>query len=274
MTNEDFDPKQLIIQEIKMLAEQGINANEPLTEEVFAPIAKRYHFIPGSEGTARIVLNIAIAKSRVEVKLTATDLTKVRRKFEAVTKRAAALRRALEGLDADDLFVADHAALCQKFAADPETMEIKGEQPKDPSAVLFLENANVVLSSHDGAGMSLEEFNSTLDALTEAMTLSLKVAGKGRKGRPKDASLEGPLMVAYQMYVNFTGKLFTLDWHSDSSPLSDAASFCVEFVRVFDGRSPDSKIASMARQVKEKSIKVSNLEEVDEFISHFSERSR
>ncbi|WP_224815174.1 hypothetical protein [Hasllibacter sp. MH4015] len=274
MILKQVSDKSAFLQLVGILAEKGVDAEKPICAETFETIAVRYGFSEEHLEEARLAINVAIAFAEVDVRIAAISLTRTRAKFEAVCKHSQALQEALDDLNEEDLFLADHAADCQVLAADEEIAHFADSAPLKPVTALSDGEEGFVLLRPDGQSLPLEELSAGLKDLRQAMEISLKVAGKGRRGRTRDASLEGPLMAAYQIYVNLTDKPFTLQWHSDNAPISDAACFCVDIVRAFDTSSPASKIVSMADEVRKKSIKVSNSQEFEKFLAHFSKRSR
>jgi hypothetical protein len=260
--------------DLKALMSDGFDPERPFTEDLFSNIAKSYAFDSNGVATARLVFNIAVQMSAREAKWTATHLPKVRTKFEAVREHSLALQRALQDLNEEDLYVANEATIAQGYASNPETMRLFETEPKPPSASVEWDGNRATLVRPGQEPLNFDELTRILNAIDEAMALSLRAAGKGKIGRREDATLEPLLLTAFQMYEQFTGKIFSLQWHSDNSPISEAACFCVDIVRVVDRKIPSSKIVSAANEVRKLSHKVSNLEEGLDFANQYSKRSR
>jgi hypothetical protein len=260
--------------DLEVLAASGNDLHKPFTEAVFAPIAEKYGFQPDGISIARLILNVAVGLYRLEAKWTATNLSKVRKKLAAVEKHSRALRQALQDLDEEDLYTANQASIAQGLATNPDTMGMLGKALIVPSPSLTWDGQEAALKHPDHDPLPLSELTATLESLDQAISLSQHIARKGKTGRREDATLEALLFAAFQMYENFTGKRFTLDWHKDNAPNSEGAYFSVDIVRVFDSKIPASKIVSTSTDIRKVFIKVSDLEEARSFVSHYSERFR
>ena len=228
--------------DLSALFANGFSPFEPFTDDLLAPIAQRYGFLPDSILTVQIVLNVAVAISSFEAKWTSSDLPKVRKKFEAVKKHSRALHDALQDLDEEDFYAANEAAGGQAYASNAETMRLCDMDPMEPTASLAWDGSRATLQRPEEKPLDLDELTKMLNAVNQAMDLSLRYAGKGKTGRPKDGTLEALLVSAFQIYEHFSGKAFTLQWHDDNSPISEAACFCTDIVRVFDDKIPLAKL--------------------------------
>lgn len=269
-----MDEKQLLIEMVQQMAQKGIDPDKPFTAELFAPIAAKYSIPEEAEFMSRFVLNVAAAHSRQEAEWTAIDLRKVRSKFSLVAKHCQGLREALKLLDEEDLLAADKAALASELLADAEVMEMLCMDVRQPAPRIVLDENQPFLQRPDRKAVAFNELDEVLAALEQAISGVELMAGKGKTGRREDATLEPLLQSAFQVYENFISQRFRLQWHVDGQPLSDAACFCVDVVDLFDPSASLQRIATAANKVRKTSKKVSNLNEVPDFIRHFLERSR
>lgn len=269
-----LDSEQTLIEIVNAMAARGIDPQQPFTEATFKPIAAMYGFPPETTYIARFTLNYAVALSNTEAKWTATNLPKVRKKLEAVEKHCRALQAALQDLDEEDFFAARYASIAQDFATDPELMGLFGESALEASPTITWDGTDAALERPFEAPLALNELSAWLEALNQALAVAQKVARKGKLGRREDATLDALIGCALQVYENFTGKRFSLQWNERNEAISEAARFCVDVVNVFDDTISPSKIVSASIQTRKNSIKVSDLEEVPDFVDHFSKRSR
>lgn len=279
-----MDEEQFLAEATEMLAANGIDLPElitngfdhhkPFTEEAFATIAETYGFIPVAIPMARLLLNVAAHLSNSEAKWAATDLPKVRKKLSAVQKHARALQKALRYLDEEDLYVANQASIAMKYATNTALLDMIDETALEPSPAISWNGHKSALNRPNADPLDLNDLLASLEALDQAMDLSLRVAGKGKTGRRENATLDPLLTIALQVYENFTGKRWSLLWNEKNEPFSEAARFCVDVVAVYDTGMISSRIVSSSVETRKKSYKVSNLEELPDFIRHYSERSR
>ncbi|MEX3014994.1 hypothetical protein [Gymnodinialimonas hymeniacidonis] len=260
--------------DLRQLITNGLDHHKPFSDEVFAPIAETYGFIPESFAMARLLLNVAAHLSKSEAKWAATDLPKVRQKLSTVQKHGRALQKALRDLDEEDLYAANQASIAMTHATNASLLEMIGETALEPSSTIAWNGQKAVLERPNTDPLDLDDVLASLDALDQAMEVSLRVAGKGKKGRRENATLDPLLTIALQVYENFTGKRCSLLWTEKNEPLSEAARFCVDVVEVFDTGTVPSRIVSSSAETRRKSYKVSSLEELPDFIRHYSERSR
>lgn len=256
------------------LIANGFDRHKPFTEEAFAPIAETYGFIPAAIPMARLLLNVAAHQSSLEAKWAATDLPKVRKKLSAVQKHCRALQKALRDLDEEDLYAANQASIAMTYATNAALLEMVGEIALEPSPTIAWNGQKAALERPNADPLDLDDLLTLLEALDQAMDVSLRVAGKGKTGRRENASLDPLLTIALQVYENFTGKRWSLLWNEKNEPFSEAARFCVDVVEVFDTGMIASRIVSTSVETRKKSYKVNSLEQLPDFIRHYSERSR
>lgn len=256
------------------LLAKGFDARQPFTEDVFAPIAEEYGFDPNGVATARICLNVGAHLAAKEAKWFATTLPKVRKRLAAIKRQSRALKKSLHVLDDEDLYSLNEAAVSNELASNTDLMRLYGEEPVPPSASVSWDGERATLNRPEDASVALIDFEIGLSALEDAMNMSLHVAGLGKKGRRKDATLEPLFLCGFQMFENFTDKEFKLDWFKKIQPASDGARFCVDIARVFDNEIKPTQIVSAANAARKLSVKVTNLEEGLDFAKYYSKQIR
>jgi hypothetical protein len=136
------------------------------------------------------------------------------------------------------------------------------------------DNQNLFGLYRPGKGiLTLAEIKSTLADLVQAMERSRKTARFGKMGQPENDAMFDLLEIAFQLWVNFVDQPFTLVWGRDNSPDTAAAQWSVDVARVVDPDVLISHVMTAARKVKERSIKISRLDELPAFTHHFFKRS-
>jgi len=160
-----------------------------------------------------------------------------------------------------------------------------------PASTLRLVQALAALSSSDGENswgaiqtvMGLDE---TGDREAEELARSLHrdlvrlnalltppAEAERKAGRHENDALDALFATAFQVFENFVGKGFTLDWH-EGTPVSLAAEFCMDVAAIGAPDATASSVRTAARKARERSLKVSNLRELPEYAENYRKRKR
>lgn len=272
MTHDELDPRAIFIAAIEEMAAKGIDPEIPFSTEVFEPIASEFGIPKESANVARYLLNFAAQCSKVETKFHQTNMPIARKQLLKIKKLNEAYLEQLNQLLPETRAVLERTIVGTKLAPN---FENSGD-----SLVLRNQGSESADNSTESDLAEVESINQLLASTTEQIehfdsfiTLAINVARGNKSGRPTDETLDDLLGTAFQVYVNFAGKPFTLDWHSDGEPLSDAAKFVVAIVKKFKPNTSLSHIATASRRIREKHIKVSSLHELPEFIANYNKRS-
>ena len=242
------------------------------TAENFEPIRARYDISEDSAVMALELLNIAAIRSNLQSDVQRASSAETRRRLKKIQKFSRSVLEQIDTLDSEIELLFSTAFDLSKLMPDlPENIldQTKPENSNEFSQTEF--------ETFEGFNEVKELLSSTcrqLRQLDDISTKAFNLAGGNSKGRPKDKSLDDFLGTAFQVYINFANKPFTLEWHSDGQPISEAACYCVDLVNVFRPEVTPSKIATTARKIRETHIKVSELQEISKFLDHFHKRSR
>jgi|GEM_PF-1044453 len=248
-----------------MMADAGADPEQPFTTGVFSPIARRYNFSDALTPVLRLTLNFAANAKSFE------------KSYPEARKELGALRRTIKKLDSqldtlglETRFLVERASACQKLKSNVDLLQSGGfKSLREMSLTSFK-----TITQTNREGLSLIEELSEVSAKLDCYLETAERVARGQSGRPADANLELFLFAAYQAYVNGTGAPFTLDWHIDDAPLSEAARFCVDVVSVAFADVSSAQIRSVSRRVREKSIPVSNMQNASIFLESFNKRDR
>lgn len=254
------------------------NADGPFSEDVMASLSEKYKISVEAIGVARTLLNVGALCHHSEREWWRHDFKKVRSQISALSKASARLRNELNGLDQETVTVLERSGLAAKIMQIPAVMELLDRAPSPPTAhferlVVDESELELMLNRPKGDAVGLATLVGILDDLSSATDLSQRLAGTGQKGRPEDSAMFGLMEVAFQVWVNFVGMPFALDWASDNGPITPAAQWSVDVARAVEPDAALSKVITASRKVQERSIKISNLDELKAFAVHFLKRS-
>ena len=244
----------------------------PFTIQNFEPIRARYDISEDSAVMALELLNEAAIHSNFQSALQRASRAETRKKLQQIQKFSRSVLEQIVTLDSEIELLFSTAFDLSKLM--PHMTDNILEQTKPEKSI---ERSCTEFEKFEGFNELNELLSSTtkqLRQLDDLSTKAFKLAGGNSKGRPKDESLDDFLGTAFQVYENFANKPFTLEWHSDGQPISEAACYCVDLVNVFRPEVTLPKIATTARKIRETHLKVSELQEISKFLDHFHKRSR
>ncbi len=256
------------------------NADGPFTKEVIRALAEKYSLPEETLEITRYLLNVGARSHKLETEWMNQDFGKARKQIKSVSELSKKLKKALRGLDSGTLNILEHAGLARGFAQSQEIMGYLNQSALAASPCVVRaaperdDSSDWALDRVSDGIVSFEEIEAMLTDLEIAASGSLKMARDGKKGQPEDDSLLDLFLGAYQIWVNFIGKPFTLVWEKGTKvPETAAAQWCVDIARVVDPDATLKNIETVSRKVRERSIKISSLEEIQAFANNYTKRA-
>lgn len=275
-----MDVETALAQVVAGLVDGDPNANGPFTEEAIGILADKYSLPNKKLDEVRYLLNIGARSHKAEREWLAQNFKKARSQIKAISILCTKLQDALSDLDDDTLCILELAGLAQEFAQSGEIMGLIN-RPTVAAGPRIIRNTQ---HSGDETGwaldrpslgtVSFEEIKTLLMHVDEAAKGSLKAAREGKRGKPEDDALFDLFLIAYQIWVNYVDQSFTLVWAEETwEPDTAAAQWCVDVARVVDPDASLKSIDTVSRKVRERSIKISSLEELPAFSDNYSKRA-
>lgn len=275
-----MDEVTALNQVITRFIDADLNADGPFTEEVIRVLADKYSVPEENLEITRFVLNAGARSHKLETEWMNQDFGKARAQIKAVSELSNKLKKALRGLDSSTPNILEHAGLARRFAQSQEIMGYLNQSALAASPCVVRaapersDSSNWALDRVSDGIVSFEEIEAMLTDLEIAASESLKMARDGKKGQPEDDSLHDLFLGAYQIWVNFIGKPFTLVWEKGTKePETAAAQWCVDLARVVDPDATLKNIDTVSRKVRERSKKISSLEELPDFKDNYTKRA-
>lgn len=247
-----------------------IGVDEPFTAEVIARIANMHGIEEKYVETARKTLNVACMLAKQEARRQSIELSAVRTQLKSLKLLVQKLTNELDTISSDTHSLISEAELAIKYS---EQLDLNGTL-KGEQLTFGIDVLQQLGERSAATSLQISQALTALEPLTELLEVALRTSGEGKRGPRGKRDLEFLFLGAFQVYENFASKKFSLEFLQDGSPISAAASFCVEVAKAYDPSVNTTRIVTESRYARERSIKISNLEEITAYMNNYSKRSR
>lgn len=245
-----------------LLAAGGHAPQYPFNEHKCKSLIDRYKRNDTAVSFMPIVLNCAVVFGLQSAEYQEMDFGKARLQLEKIRNQAT-----LSETEIADLNPASLYAISNAKKADKLSLHIASY--KSSTAIMLPENVTQMIKIllcdehiNEASGHALEGFQGAAPLSDDQIKKSLRIARKGRRGGAKREQLDELLVAALGIFEKCGDKRFTLDWHKDNSPISEAARFCVDIVEIAFPNVPRSLVKSASRKVREKCKNINTLDDM------------